>query len=325
MHRPRLVVALLLATLAAPAAWAVWVVYPALPVERLVANLTARLAEDPDDVQARYNLGRVHSFAFALEQRMVDCDDEGMPDGLELQRRWADLDPAVARQAIAQRQGQPLTDEELDRLVARGLPAQERLDHLREALRQLSRTLASLVERDALSSEAPAADPFSDEPPTEPQRLAGRVHLALSYVLEEGAHLATHVSSRQLLPDPTTIDLRYPGTPAPDSELEQAADALLSDRAAVRTRALAELLPRLDDALPLLDQRRLSGSAEGHALVADLLARCWQRRAVAHALRAAELHSHFDLSVEAEPIFFCSNSNEIFPSLWCPQCLRAIS
>jgi hypothetical protein len=38
------------------------------PVERIVANLEARCAQDPSDVGSRYTLGRAHAFAFVLER-----------------------------------------------------------------------------------------------------------------------------------------------------------------------------------------------------------------------------------------------------------------
>src|SRR5262245_33783512 len=38
------------------------------PLDRIVANLEARLAQSPDDAYAHYCLGRAYGFAFALER-----------------------------------------------------------------------------------------------------------------------------------------------------------------------------------------------------------------------------------------------------------------
>ena len=66
-------------------AWADWAqVTTSVPVERLVTNLTARVAENPDDAQAHYTLARIHSMAYALGTTnvgVVEAEEAGgMPE-----------------------------------------------------------------------------------------------------------------------------------------------------------------------------------------------------------------------------------------------------
>jgi hypothetical protein len=88
------------------------------PLERMVANLEARLTEAPDDIQARYNLGRAHAFAFALERSTLWAFPR---DDVRYVKDWRDQEKRGSQLSLP-----PLTPE-------------QRLVHLTEGVRQLSR------------------------------------------------------------------------------------------------------------------------------------------------------------------------------------------
>jgi len=92
------------------------------PVERIVANLEARCAQDPADVSSRYTLGRAHAFAFVLERRSLFAFVDN--DGTWLRVWW--------KQARSVERGE--NPEE-----PRPAPS-ELLAHLGAAVRELTRT-----------------------------------------------------------------------------------------------------------------------------------------------------------------------------------------
>src|SRR5262245_13134604 len=63
------------------------------PLERIVTNLEAQLAQSPNDPQIEYSLGRAHGFAFALET-----------PSLSVRGNWVD---DIARQHRATDQPRP--------------------------------------------------------------------------------------------------------------------------------------------------------------------------------------------------------------------------
>ncbi len=63
-HARRLAVVAILASTFMASAWAEFKAAPEVPVERLIANLTAHLVAHPADHHARYLLGRIHALAY---------------------------------------------------------------------------------------------------------------------------------------------------------------------------------------------------------------------------------------------------------------------
>jgi len=84
------------------------------PLDRLIANLVAQLAEHPFDAPARYQLGRAHAFAFALERTTLRVRGTAV---VELAEQPRGTDPT----------SRPMTQEEKLWHLAQGVT------HLRKA------------------------------------------------------------------------------------------------------------------------------------------------------------------------------------------------
>lgn len=73
--------------------WALFASPEAVPIDRVIANVEARLAADPEDIDALYTLARAHYLAFVNKATLVPAytvsrDDGGPPERVAIAGRW---------------------------------------------------------------------------------------------------------------------------------------------------------------------------------------------------------------------------------------------
>src|SRR5919202_2073560 len=92
MKSPVPILAALAVMLAAPAALARYMApdLERVPVERLVENLEKLIRDQPDNVEARYNLARLHGMAYATKADTAEVNkrSKGVPGA------WFGYEPA---------------------------------------------------------------------------------------------------------------------------------------------------------------------------------------------------------------------------------------
>lgn len=226
------------------------------PLERIIANLEARLAEAPYDAEAHYVLGRAHAFAFALERSSL----------------WT-----VGGQYVHERWKQRELDELRRERVAPPPPnLEQRLEHLAEGVRHLSRACA-LGAEPALSK--------------------ARHHLTFAWLLETGAPFAAQVDTPALLGDAEPLSAET------EAQLRRwVADLGASDVALAVPAEKSLVAPEnLNPALALLYAERSSSVTQRKTAVARLLQRAWIERAIIEYGQALELAFPTDSSGEGTP------------------------
>jgi hypothetical protein len=116
-----------------------WRMPERIPVDRLIANLTARTTENPQDASAWYSLGRAHSYAYTLKTAELGVFN-GEPAPRWMQGAGAQPDaPDVGKAA------KPPTEAELLKHLELGVHALSKAMELDPARAEICLTLASLL------------------------------------------------------------------------------------------------------------------------------------------------------------------------------------
>jgi hypothetical protein len=229
------------------------------PVERLIENLERQLAERPGDVDLHYNLGRVHSYAFAFETEVL---------GTVVGSNPASLAERGAQESYYGRV--PGSGRGTGRRTH--LSPEETLRHLRGAIEHHLRAIASAPDR-------------------------AELYLGLAYVLDHGRHLANRLDSAPIFGLPPASLLTAENAPEVLGIL-QPIENLGRKEENWRMAAFRGLIApeRLERSIPYLDRERNSSNADRADLVRQLLERYWVERAIAAYKRAHELAITTDLA-----------------------------
>ncbi|HZW09259.1 MAG TPA: hypothetical protein VFF69_05085 [Phycisphaerales bacterium] len=244
-----------------------------VPVDRLVRNASAHVAEHPDDGHGYYVLGRIHALAFVLASDSLAVWRE---------RGGAGTLPELAAdnfQAGSGLFGREPPPPAPDRGKLRA--------HLESAIVSYERALG-------LSSQAEAAQVSGWG--VERGEGSAKIHLALGYVLERGSVLA---GEADVLPDAAVSE---PG-PSARAEILVLVQRLGSDRRSVRDEAGDEIRGRLTEAAKILHECRDAEDERVRGAVRSHLAAYWRERAIVHYREAWERAVADDLSVEQQPYF----------------------
>jgi len=208
-------------------AWATFRGVTGMPVDRLVENLGQRIAEHPKDAHLQYLLGRVHSYAFALNSRLVPALDKGDGD-IYVQN------PPEAERFLARSES---WEKNLAQAAEKGTASDETKAELAErralsAQGQFSETerLAHLVGGVQGHLRALALDPAPPE-----------YHLGLAYVLEQGA-----ADAPKLAEDPMAYASTEPAVGDEPMPLPQTRVAAWLERAEAESMRAFELTAQSD-------------------------------------------------------------------------------